>query len=122
MQQGLIRKIGSLLGLVAILMATLAPTISQTLAASRHLDALCSAQSFADDGAGSRPGSHTQMSHGDACAYCSLLAHVPVVPSVQVPFAVTVWLIEHRRAVRFDTARRVEPLTSSQPRAPPFPS
>jgi DUF2946 family protein len=120
MQQRLFQKIGSLLGLFAILMATLAPTISQTLAASRHLDALCSAQALPDDGAGSFPGSHTQMSHGDACAYCSLLAHVPVVPSVQIPFSVTIWLIEHRRAVRFDTVRRVEPLTSSQPRAPPL--
>jgi hypothetical protein len=121
MQQRLFRKLGSWLGLLAILMATLAPTVSQTLAANRHLDALCSAQALPGDAAGTQ-GSHSQMSHGDACAYCSLLAHVPVVPAVAVPFALTVRLIEHRRAVRFDTVRRVEPLTSSQPRAPPFSS
>ncbi|KAA1012030.1 DUF2946 domain-containing protein [Paraburkholderia panacisoli] len=132
------RKIGSWLGLFAILMATLAPTISHTLAARAVHDAMseehCSMASM--DGMSSMPdeaaqtpaapddstGKHAQMSDGDACGYCSLLAHLPAVPSVEALFLVAVWTREHTVAARFESVRRVEPLTFAQPRAPPFAS
>ncbi|WP_408215956.1 DUF2946 domain-containing protein [Paraburkholderia sediminicola] len=142
------RKIGSWLGLFAILMATLAPTISHTLAArsdesamsAEHCDMpsmasmgsmdsmqddmpdATSVTSNASDQAGDKHTQHTVMSDGDACGYCSLLAHMPAVPSVEALFVVTVRALQHTVATRFESVRRVEPLTFAQPRAPPFAS
>ncbi|WP_408217584.1 DUF2946 domain-containing protein [Paraburkholderia sediminicola] len=148
------RKIGSWLGLFAILMATLAPTISHSLAArdggETGMDAEhCSMASMAEtdttssmasmpemgatssmssmhdqasDNPGSKHAQHAAMSDGDACGYCSLLAHMPVVPSVEALFSVTVRALQHTVATRFERVRRVEPLTFAQPRAPPFTS
>ncbi|ABE30886.1 hypothetical protein DR64_4237 [Paraburkholderia xenovorans LB400] len=151
------RKIGSWLGLFAILMATLAPTISHTLAARSDESAMsgehCDMPSMASTGSmdsmdsmpsmsamqddapdassvasatsgqrGSDHTRHTAMSDGDACGYCSLLAHMPVVPSVEALFVVTVRALQHTAATRFESVRRVEPLTFAQPRAPPFAS
>ncbi|SMG20991.1 Protein of unknown function [Paraburkholderia susongensis] len=162
-------KIGSWLGLAAILMAALAPTISHTLAA--HVDdavmsaALCRAASMdatdamddmsamqstspmrmqmpAQDAApqdthatadtadaadtpaapGDSPSKHTQMSDGDACGYCSLLAHLPVMPSVETLFVTAVRARQQSATARFESVRRVAPLTFAQPRAPPFTS
>ncbi|WP_418939692.1 DUF2946 domain-containing protein [Paraburkholderia bryophila] len=149
------RKIGSWLGLLAILMATLAPTISHTLAArdaaaggmpehcmmaSMPMDSMkpmhamaslhdmssmqsnLSAQATAStptDPTG-KTTQHTSMSDGDACGYCSLLAHMPAVASVETLFTVAVRARQHIVATRFESVRRVEPLTFAQPRAPPF--
>jgi hypothetical protein len=145
---------GSLLGLLAILMATLAPTISHMLAANLTSDALLQAHydmpsmqhgmtgdamAGMDNMAGmagmagmdnAAPGptdkqtdksspSHASMPDGDDCGYCSLLAHMPVMPTVQALFFVTIRSIQHRAATRFESVRRVEPLTFAQPRAPP---
>ena len=121
------RKIGSLLGLLAILMATLAPTISHTLAANRDgvamSQAYCGVPSSTQDGAPddkAGPHQHPLMSDGQDCGYCGLLAHMPVVPSVPALFAVTVRAVQHCVATRFDSVRRVEPRASAQPRAPPL--
>jgi hypothetical protein len=119
-------KIGSILGLLAIVMATLAPTVSQALAASRGENGMsgvhCSMPSMQDDAPDDKSDTHSLMSHWDACGYCSLLAHMPVVPSVQASLVITARAIQHRVATRFESVRRVEPLTSAQPRAPPFSS
>lgn len=56
---------------------------------------------------------------GQACGYCSLLAHMPVIPGVPATFAVTVRAIQQPAATRFESVRLVEPLTPAQPRAPP---
>jgi hypothetical protein len=80
-------KIGSLLGLLAILTATFAPSVSQTLAANRDgtalSAALCSAQSTPDDAPDSHGVSHSLASRLQACGYCNLLAHMPALPGVQ---------------------------------------
>jgi hypothetical protein len=67
-------------------------------------------------------GKHAQMSDGDACGYCSLLAHLPAMPSVEALFVVAVRARQHTVATRFESVRRVEPLTFAQPRAPPLAS
>lgn len=126
-------------------MATLAPTISHSLAArdgsdtgmeSEHcsmpemasmpsMDSMPSTASMPDkasDDRGSKPTQHSAMSDGDACGYCSLLAHMPVMPGVEALFAVTVRATQHTVATRFESVRRVEALTFAQPRAPPFTS
>ncbi|MGF6410404.1 DUF2946 domain-containing protein [Paraburkholderia sp. MM5482-R1] len=120
------RKLGSYLGLLAILMATLAPTVSQALAdrneAGLPSASLCSAHSTPGNPPGNEDTSHSLAAHWHACGYCNLIAHMPVLPSVQPEFAVTVWAIQHRIATRFESIRRVEPLVSAQPRAPPVSS
>ncbi|WP_174365710.1 DUF2946 family protein [uncultured Caballeronia sp.] len=119
------RKIGSLLGLLAILMATLAPTVSHSLAANHPGDGMqdehCSMPSMQGASAEGKPDAdkHTQMSAGQDCAYCSLLAHMPAVPTVQALFATTIRLTQHQVATRFESVVRVEPYTFVQPRAPP---
>ncbi|WP_233849178.1 DUF2946 domain-containing protein [Paraburkholderia sp. HD33-4] len=147
------RKIGSWLGLLAILLTTLAPTISQTLAAHYHADAMtgehCRMASMddmasmpgmrmqddtpeatqaaanprddSDDTAtqGSNAGDKHAQRSGDACGYCSLLAHLPVLPGVGMLFVAAVRARQHTAATRFESVRRVEPLTFAQPRAPP---
>ncbi|MGF6777347.1 DUF2946 domain-containing protein [Paraburkholderia sp. GAS334] len=122
-----LQKIGSILGLLAILMVTLAPTISQAIAAEERVDALlslnCSAQPEATThDAGDTSSSHTTMSHLQACGYCNLFAHAPVLPTALTTFEARVWIIQHRATTRFESLRRVLPLTSAQPRAPPLSS
>jgi len=116
-------KIGSLLGLLAILMATLAPTVSQSLASSRDeavlAASLCSAQSALDDAPDRQDASHSFASHLQACGYCNLLAHMPALPAVQPAFSITVWVLQHRIAVRFESVQRILPFAAPQPRAPP---
>lgn len=65
---------------------------------------------------------HSHMSDGQDCGYCSLLAHMPAVPSVRALFAITIRLTQHKAATRFESVVRVEPLTFVQPRAPPVSS
>ena len=79
--------------------------------------------SMEDEASDQPAGKHTQhaaMSDGDACGYCSLLAHLPVMPGVETLFVAAVRTRQHVVATRFESVRRVEPLTFAQPRAPPF--
>ncbi|KWF22458.1 DUF2946 domain-containing protein [Burkholderia pseudomultivorans] len=120
-----LRKIGSLIGMFAILMASLAPTISQALTTQGRVDALlasyCTVQpSSAGDAADAS--SKSLHAHLQACGYCSLLTHAPALPTPELTFAATVRVIQHREATRFESLRRALPLTVAQPRAPPFPS
>lgn len=120
------RKIGSLFGLLAILMAMLAPTVSQILASTRGDIVMTGAHhpmssmaSMHDDALDENSHHGSPMSDGQACGYCGLLAHMPVIPGVPAIFAVTVRAIEHPVATRFESVRLVDPLTPAQPRAPP---
>jgi Protein of unknown function (DUF2946) len=136
------QKIGSWLGLLAILMATLAPTISHSLAlhgsggtamegehcampemaSMPSMDSMPAMAPAPDHASGQTAGKSTQhssMSGDDVCGYCSLLAHMPVVPSIEALFSVAVRALQHTVATRFERVRRVEPLTFAQPRAPP---
>ncbi|WP_118182675.1 DUF2946 domain-containing protein [Paraburkholderia phosphatilytica] len=119
-----LQKLGSLLGLLAILMATLAPTISQTLAWNHRLDVAldtyCTVS--ADSDAGAAHGGKTSRSaalHLQACAYCSLLAHVPTVPHAATPLAVA--LAETRAPAAAPHAAETARFSYAvaQPRAPP---
>ncbi|RKP47534.1 DUF2946 domain-containing protein [Trinickia fusca] len=120
-----LERIGCLLGLLAILMATLAPTISQAMAARTRVDALaatyCSAQqSGTADGTGNRSSTDGALAHLQACGYCHLFAHAPVLPTPELSFDAVVWVIQARVTARYESLRRVAPLTAARPRAPPF--
>ncbi|MGF6757995.1 DUF2946 domain-containing protein [Paraburkholderia sp. GAS42] len=120
------RKIGSILGLLAILMATLAPTVSHILAADQRFEAVsgafCSAQSGSDIAGHDESPSTGKAGHWQACAYCGLLAHMPVLPSGTLAFAPTDWATQPTAILPFRTIHRVFPFTAAQPRAPPFSS
>lgn len=119
----------SLLGLLAILMAVLAPAVSQLVVAARPamtVDASCPMESMAsmasmqrDEDGPAAAHSHTTMPDGQACGYCGLLAHVPVLPGVPLSFAVTVRAMRIIVAARFDSVQRSEPRDSCHARAPP---
>ena len=110
-------------------MATLAPTISHSLAArnggeagtggehcsmpsmasmpdtgamsSMHsMHSMPSMHDQASDDPGSKHAQHAALSDGDACGYCSLLAHMPVMPGVEALFSVTVRATQHTVATR----------------------
>lgn len=120
-----LRKIGSLIGMLAILMTALAPTISQALTTQQRVDTLLAGYCTAAPATGERSADASQKSlqaHLQACGYCSLLAHTPALPAPELTFAANVHVIQHREATRFESLRRALPLTAAQPRAPPFPS
>jgi hypothetical protein len=119
-----LQKIGSWLGLLAILMSTLAPTVSQALAAHDRLgDALatyCSAapaNSPAAQDSKSSPSSPAY--HWQACAYCGLLAHVPVLPGTSSVFAAEVSVARAPIAAARHAAYVPLFYSAAQPRAPP---
>jgi hypothetical protein len=118
-----LQKLGSLLGLLAILMSTLAPTVSQVLVSDHLLgDALttyCSESSGADASMHDGKPAHSDALHWQACAYCGLLAHVPTLPSVAIAFASLLLIV---RAPLPDAPAGVPARfahTAAQPRAPP---
>ncbi|WP_404989510.1 DUF2946 family protein [Caballeronia sp. LZ003] len=116
-------RLGSLLGLLAILLVTLAPVVSQLLASHHRLgDALatyCSADDPVVSSAHDGKPAHGVPTHGQACAYCSLIGHVPTLPGTSaglvVPLAATTMTVAG--------ALIAVPLTLiytvAQPRAPP---
>ncbi|MCR4465384.1 DUF2946 domain-containing protein [Burkholderia sp. SCN-KJ] len=119
------RKIVSLIGMLAILMTALAPTISQALTTQGRVDALLAGHCTvapADGGHAGDASSKSLQAHLQACGYCSLLAHTPALPAPELTFAANVHPLQHREATRFDSLRRALPLTAAQPRAPPLAS
>ncbi|MEN8511278.1 DUF2946 domain-containing protein [Burkholderia sp. RS02] len=118
-----LRKIGSLIVMLAILMTALAPTISQALTTKGRVDALLAGYCTAAPTTGDRSADSSSKSlqaHLQACGYCSLLAHTPALPAPELTFAANVRVIQHCEATRFDSLRRALPLTAAQPRAPPL--
>lgn len=117
-----LQKIGSILGLLAILMTTLAPTVSQALSAQERFDATlvdhCSAQAETPARSGTSD-SHSLAFHWEACGYCGLLAHFPVVPPVPLAFAAQA-AFAHTVVVHASVGvPSVTPHLYAQPRAPP---
>ena len=118
-----LRKIGSWLGLLAILMSTLAPTVSQALAASGRLDqalaTYCSADPEHSLVAGDGKSSHSSTFQWQACAYCGMLAHVPVLPGTATVFAAALSVARASVVATHVTAHVPSLYTAAQPRAPP---
>ncbi|CAG9261210.1 Permeases of the major facilitator superfamily [Burkholderia diffusa] len=119
------RKIVSLIGMLAILMTALAPTISQALTTQDRVDSLLAGYCTAGPAGGNHAGdgsSKSLQAHLQACGYCSLLAHTPALPAPELTFAANFQPLRHREATRFESLRRTQPLTAAQPRAPPLAS
>ncbi|SOE94221.1 Protein of unknown function [Burkholderia sp. D7] len=116
-------KIGSILGLLAILMTSIAPTVSHALASHDRLGQALSTYCSADPGF-SEPGnsdssSHSGALHWQACAYCGLLAHFPVLTGSTVAFAAAVLVTGAPLPVVRAAVRALPLFIAAQPRAPP---
>ncbi|RQH04478.1 DUF2946 domain-containing protein [Paraburkholderia dinghuensis] len=115
-------KIGSLLGLLAILTSVFAPTISQTLA-THHLHghahtAFCTTDPASGAHTRDTP-NHSLAQHWQACAYCGLLAHVPVLPGTAAKFGVAPAIACVSAAPSVRDVHALVAHTAAQPRAPP---
>ncbi|WP_404659308.1 DUF2946 domain-containing protein [Caballeronia udeis] len=125
MRRRLVRKFGSLLGLLAILMTALAPAVSQALASGAQpkiiLSAFCSATSPNPQTGTAKPTSsqHSAAGHWNACGYCNLAAHSPAAPPCASAYqarATSGSLPDNTPAQPFPP---YAPVFAAQPRAPP---
>jgi len=119
------RKIGSILGLLAILLTTLAPTVSQSLSSERAVEAVsgafCTVRNENDPEVAAPdhsplPGKAT---HWQACAYCGLLADLPVLLGGTPGFVPTDQAAHPALTPLLQAPRSVFRFTAAQPRAPP---
>lgn len=126
-----LQKTGSLLGLLAILLVTLVPVVSQMLAAQAGetvfgrrgstATAVCTARADAGAGVGERGPGHPAHAalHLGACIYCGLTSHLPVLPSIGRTFAAA-GPGAPLAAVRVDERRPpAQRFPAGKPRAPP---
>ncbi|WP_322083714.1 DUF2946 domain-containing protein [Burkholderia sp. BCC1972] len=117
---------GSILGLLAILMATLAPTVSQSLSSERQFDAVSGALCTARNGADIATPDHSPLpenaAHWQACAYCGLLADIPALLGGATGFVPIDSAVYRASATPFQTLHGTFHFAAAQPRAPPFSS
>ncbi|RQS71968.1 DUF2946 domain-containing protein [Burkholderia sp. Bp8963] len=127
------QKVGAFLGMLAILLSTVAPIVSQVLQranadvhdhaqhAHHGHHAMAVAQlTHAGHAA------HAAHHHGsdssplfDACPYCGPIAHAPTLPSAVASSGVAPPKISFRPPAVVDAFRPYAILTSARPRAPP---
>ncbi|SAK97166.1 MFS transporter [Caballeronia hypogeia] len=119
-----LHRLGSLLGLLAILMLTLASTVSQELASHHPLgDALAMYCSSEGEGASATHDSkslHSATGHGQVCPYCSLLAHATELPGSAVVFAAPPMAVPTAVAVASTLVHAILPYTGASARASCF--
>ncbi|WP_109481299.1 DUF2946 domain-containing protein [Paraburkholderia sp. C35] len=121
-----LQKLGSILGLLAILMTVFAPAVSQALASHERVDALLHSYCSVDNPSGDLQADHTSstpsLPHLQACGYCHFFSHAPAVQTANASFAPVVWIDRAPRlfAPVLPSARPI--LSAALPRAPPLKS
>jgi Protein of unknown function (DUF2946) len=129
MRSRFIRQLGSIIGLLAILMTAFAPAVSQAIDASSQAGtvpaAYCSAASrdginarFNADPLARRDGAGTH-DHWDACGYCNFVAHSPAAPSSPNAKQPVSAPQTPRYSGSFESIPPYAPVVAAQPRAPP---
>ncbi|WP_267904746.1 DUF2946 domain-containing protein [Paraburkholderia acidiphila] len=122
-------RLGSLLGTLALLMATLAPVVSHLLSAQAMQmapgtveRAPCGMPSMARHvhGASGEAGTHATPGDMQDCGYCSFFAHLPVVSGVPVALFVVGKLVQARIEAQFESVRLAAPASHIHARAPPL--
>lgn len=126
MRSALIRKIGGIVGLLAILMSTLAPAASQMLERGR-IEAMLATFCTADTGGQNRYVEQQSkkapaLGHLQACDYCNLAAHTPLLPPPAAASLAATPAESQPAADRRAIAPPYAPVVAAQPRAPPFPA
>ncbi|WP_080415565.1 DUF2946 domain-containing protein [Burkholderia ubonensis] len=139
------QKIGVVLGIFAILLSVVAPTISQTLRGasaegahhalhahhthhtphahhSHHAHPATVASDLAHAEAAAHHHGSASWPGCDACPYCSLIAHTPTLPGAPVAFGIPAQPAGIAAPVVAAVFRPYTVLTPAQPRAPPVSS
>ena len=125
MRRRLVRKFGSLIGLLAILMTALAPAVSQALASGAQpetiLSAFCSATSPTLQTRADKPirSQHSAAGHWDACGYCNLAAHSPAAAPCASAYQARVTSGPLPDNTPAKLVPPYAPVFAAQPRAPP---
>ncbi|SDC93452.1 Protein of unknown function [Paraburkholderia lycopersici] len=110
-------------------MATLAPVVSHLLAAQAMqstqgavVRAPCGMPSMARHVHGANGEANLHATPGDMqdCGYCSLFAHLPVVPGMPAAMFLVGQLVQARIATQFESVRLVKPASHIRARAPPL--
>ena len=117
-----LQKLGSILGLLAILMTTFAPTISQALTANQRVDALLGAYCSAGNPTGTQhddTSSGKAPGHLQACGYCHFFSHAPAVPTADAGFAPATWYDTPHERLSEPAPRLSQAVSAARPRAPP---
>lgn len=118
MRSVLIRKIGGIVGLLAILLTTLVPAASQMIERGRiesTLASFCTADVSSNPE--HRPDDHA--AHWQACGYCSITAHTPFMAPPEHAQRVGSIGGSARIATGRVTATPCAPILAAKPRAPP---
>src|ERR1700738_5153064 len=118
------QKIGALLGMLAILLSVIAPTVSQALRSrssdvENHSHHAHQAAQVAHAGHAAHHNGSDSSSLCDACPYCGLIAHTPALTGSLAPFAAVPhppWFPPPAGVAAF---RPYTVATQAQPRAPP---
>ncbi|MGF7000938.1 DUF2946 domain-containing protein [Paraburkholderia sp. GAS32] len=118
------QKIGALLGMFAILLSVVAPTISQALRSGRtdvahHAHHAAHMAHMAHAGAAAHHDGSESSSLCDACPYCGLIAHTPALTGSVASFSVVPQRPWFPPPVGVAAFRPYTVATRAQPRAPP---
>lgn len=128
MRSRLYRRTGSLLALLAMLLITFAPAVSQLIAANAHAGEftaeLCSAHAstpVSPVGTASVHHAPDTLAHLDdqACGYCHFFAHAPAVSTTRASAALEVPARRFAAVAPVRAERPAPPFTTAQSRAPP---
>jgi hypothetical protein len=125
LRRAIIRKIGGIAAICAMLLLSLAPAASQALEHAR-IDALLTSVCAADAQASRSIGhsdfhhlNHEALAHLQACAYCDLIAHAPAPPTALQGIGSMPDARRPFTSPPLDGAPRSARLRAAQPRAPP---
>ncbi len=122
LRRGVMRKIGGIAAVWAMLLLSLAPVVSQTLKAEPFealLASICASRIDTPDIHSAHHAGHSAVGALDACGYCGFVGHAPAPPSL-----VRASIFAHfpRDAFPSGNAVSASPLSrfaNAQPRAPP---
>lgn len=105
-------------------MTSIAPTVSHALAShdrlGQALGTYCSADSAFNESGNNHPSPHSDALQGQACGYCGLLAHFPILTGSTVAFAAVVSGNSAPHPVVRVAVRALPLFAAAQPRAPPL--
>ena len=127
LRRGIIKRIGGIAALCAMLLLSLAPVASQAFEHARIqtlLASVCASDAHASQPAQAPDAHHAKHDapgHLQACAYCDFIAHAPTPPASHL---VVVALSKRGTFIADELTGqpRRELIHAAQPRAPPAPT
>ncbi len=124
LRRGIMRKIGGIAAVWAMLLLSLAPVVSQTLKAEPFealLASICASRiDTPDDIHSAHHAGHSAVGALDACGYCGFVGHAPTPPSFVRATAFANFLRDAFSVASGDSASHLKRFPNAQPRAPPL--